>query len=56
MPSAPLPSWFRSTIGPTTAAISEVGSQFGVIIQKDLAAYFGETVDHVDKIWQVLNA
>jgi magnesium transporter len=45
---------FRRIIGPMRATISILEPKVRRFNHKDLAVYFGDTVDHLDKIWEAL--
>jgi magnesium transporter len=45
---------FRRIINPMRATISILEPKLRRFGQKDLAVYFGDTVDHLDKIWEAL--
>ncbi len=46
---------FRRIIWPMRAVISSLESRIRRFTKMDLAVYFGDTVDHVDKIWDGLD-
>jgi len=46
---------FRRIIWPMRAVIGSLEPKIRRFTQMDLAAYFGDTVDHVDKIWDGLD-
>ena len=46
---------FRRTIWPMRAVIGSLELKIRRFTQMDLAVYFGDTVDHVDKIWDGLD-
>jgi len=46
---------FRRIIWPMRAVIGSLEPKIRRFTQMDLAAYFGDTVDHVDKIWDALD-
>ncbi len=46
---------FRRTIWPMRAVIGSLEPKTRRFTQMDLAVYFGDTVDHVDKIWDGLD-
>ena len=46
---------FRRIIWPMRAVIGSLEAKIRRFTKMDLAVYFGDTVDHVDKIWDVLD-
>ncbi len=46
---------FRRIIWPMRAVIGSLESKIRRFTKMDLAVYFGDTVDHVDKIWDALD-
>jgi len=46
----------RRIMGPMRATVSGLEPKIRRYSQKDLAVYFGDTVDHLEKIWEILEA
>jgi magnesium transporter len=46
---------FRRTIWPMRAVIGSLEPKVRRFTNMDMAVYFGDTVDHVDKIWDALD-
>jgi len=46
----------RRIMGPMRTTISGLEPRIRRYSQKDLAVYFGDTVDHLEKIWEILEA